>query len=215
MFSDPVIVFRHIHLNFLSNYLTVFGVYDIIEHHSLLENNRYKTITLLLLQPKNEYLRRRLILFFRNRKIRIVFFNEFKTVTQNFGFENAFIGLGGPYYTILRTRNDISLAVSAPKYPDSHVRAGIAIRSTLKHFYVNNHQEVDPCTVLFITRTTKRRLLNKQAIADEILKVSGFKVLFRDYSSLTLPEQIKMTRKYEVLIAMHGAGMANFLFANQ
>jgi capsular polysaccharide biosynthesis protein len=69
---------------------------------------------------------------------------------------------------------------------------------------------VEPKRRLFLTRNVARRAMINQAKVAECLAPLGFEAV--DFAGMSLPRQIALARETRYLVAIHGAGIANFLF---
>ncbi|KAL6857416.1 hypothetical protein ACO1O0_004851 [Amphichorda felina] len=83
----------------------------------------------------------------------------------------------------------------------------------LEHYKVPTPDAQETVTVTYIQRTNTRKLIDEQAHVDALRRAIPHMVLeVVDFEKLTFPEQLEVARRSDVLLGVHGAGLAHTLF---
>lgn len=84
------------------------------------------------------------------------------------------------------------------------------------HFYGisdESSQEDRPLVLTYIDRRQKRRLVNQESCLKKLK--AGFpnvEVISVDFAAISFPEQLKIVRRTDILVGVHGAGLTHGIF---
>ena len=88
-----------------------------------------------------------------------------------------------------------------------------AVRALLLDYYADTNQKPNDRNKVYISRSKgyKRTLINDSSVIP-LMEERGYKVVFCE--ELSIPEQINIFIKANIIVSIHGAGLTNMLFMN-
>ncbi|KNC83907.1 hypothetical protein SARC_03866 [Sphaeroforma arctica JP610] len=214
-FTRPVIFINNNSRNQLSRVLTVVGIYDALDLAGLWPPERRVEIVIMKDEaPQSEREKAHLLPFFDPKMYHISYSGTWMNPKGHATcFDQSVVGAGGSYFPILRTRDNITIAQTSRKYPDSHLRLQHIMPRVISEFTrIHGDVKPKPCTALLIIRGSTRQIKNRDEVV-EFLESEGYKVTMHDFSGQDLLEQKLVSREYEVVIGMHGAGLVNIIMS--
>jgi protein O-GlcNAc transferase len=82
----------------------------------------------------------------------------------------------------------------------------------LKHYDVSTPEAQEIVSVTYIQRTNTRKLINETEHIESLKKIPHISLEVVDFEKLTFPRQLGIVRRTDVLVGVHGAGLAHTLF---
>eukprot|EP01134_Creolimax_fragrantissima_P006113 CFRG6113T1 len=214
-FRRPVIFIHNNSRNQLARVLTVAGVYDALDMAGLWPPaGRIEIVLMKDESPVRENEKQQLLPFFNPK----VFHIEYSGTWMNpkghaTCFDKSVVGVGGPYYSILHTRDNRTIAETSRKYPDTHTRLQTIIPRMVSEFNsIHGEAKIIPCTAMIVLRGKTRQIKNRMELI-RFIESYGYHVTPHDFVGQKLLDQKLISRTYEVIIGMHGAGLVNMIFS--
>ncbi|KFH40592.1 EGF domain-specific O-linked N-acetylglucosamine transferase-like protein [Hapsidospora chrysogenum ATCC 11550] len=82
----------------------------------------------------------------------------------------------------------------------------------LEHYDIPTPEPQEIVSVTYIQRTNTRKLLNETEHIDSLRGIPHISLEVVDFEKLTFPRQLDVVRRTDVLVGVHGAGLAHMLF---